>query len=39
MADGDGACENWNPLQGLALEGPTWSNGDLCTQSRNENEC
>ena len=38
-ADGDEVCENSNPLQSLTLEGPTWWNKDLRTQSRAENGC
>ena len=38
-ADGDGVCENWNPLQDLTLEDSTWWNGDLRTQNRTESGC
>ena len=39
VADRNEVCENSKPLQGLTLEGPTWWNEDLCTESRTENGC
>ena len=39
MAGGGKLSEISNPLLGLAFDGTTWWNKDLCTWSRTENGC
>ena len=39
VAGADELCENSSPLRSLILDGKTWWNEGLHTQSRSENEC